>query len=58
MLEETGEQSALIDSLPVQGRFVNQKMKERIIGGRDRSSETCLAWSFLFPIREVFGLLK
>jgi hypothetical protein len=38
MLEEPGEQDALIDPSPVQGCFVDEEMEEGIIGGGSGAS--------------------
>jgi hypothetical protein len=58
MLEEPGEQRALLDALPVQGGLMNQEMEEGIVRSGNRAPQAGLARLFLLPFRKMLSLLQ
>src|SRR5258708_16326655 len=58
MLEESGQQGSLVNTLPVQRGFRNEKMKQRIVACGNGTPEARLTRPFGFAIGKMAGLLK
>ena len=58
MLEDAGECIAIFDSLPVQRRFGNEEMKQRVVGCGNRTPQACLPRLLALAVSQMLGLFQ
>jgi hypothetical protein len=56
--EDAGQRIAIFGPFPVQSRFGNEEMKQRVVGCRDRTPQACLPRPFALTISQMQGLLQ